>query len=114
MGWGAQLVGDATDPLWQIGGAGEHGQLSMILHGHTHNIGALAFSPAGADRIIRLWTLTEQPWQEPRTPREFRGHADEILALAFAPTGDTLISGRMDGTVRIWDVVSNVTRYISF
>jgi serine/threonine protein kinase/WD40 repeat protein len=36
--------------------------------------------------------------------RELRGHKNNIRALAFSPDGQTIASGSMDQTVKIWDV----------
>jgi len=47
----------------------------------------------------------------PQFQRQFTGHDDEILTLAFTPDGAQLISGCMDGSVRIWDVASGVTQH---
>jgi WD40 repeat protein len=54
---------------------------------------------AGLERenTIRLYA--------PRAGRELRliGHQDFVSGLAFAPDGETLASGSVDGTIRLWD-----------
>jgi WD40 repeat protein len=37
-----------------------------------------------------------------------RGHTDRVRCLAYAPDGRTLITGGIDGTVRLWDLDSGV------
>jgi WD40 repeat protein len=36
--------------------------------------------------------------------RRLEGHTDEVLCVAYAPDGQTLATGGLDGTVRLWDV----------
>ncbi|HEY9853934.1 MAG TPA: WD40 repeat domain-containing protein [Leptolyngbyaceae cyanobacterium] len=61
---------------------------------------------SGSRGEIRLWdikngrlisTLSEYPWMENR-------QVDEINSLAFSPDGQTLISGGVDSTIKIWHV----------
>ena len=35
--------------------------------------------------------------------RSFPGHPDSVTALAYSPTGDRLVSGGYEGTIRIWN-----------
>jgi WD40 repeat protein len=106
---------DRTVRLWDTTTRAER----QILTGHTGHVLTLAFTraaaaallaSAGADRTIRLWSIQEgQPLPVP-SPRLLLGHEDEIHTLAFDRTGRTLASGCMDGSVRVWDVASGVTR----
>jgi len=38
------------------------------------------------------------------------GHAGQVSSLAFLPSGNTLISGGVDATIRFWDATSGVMR----
>jgi predicted ATPase/WD40 repeat protein/DNA-binding SARP family transcriptional activator len=110
---------DCTIRLWDR----VTGQSLFTLTGHTEPVLALAFAPVQAvnaddivlasssvDRTIRLWSIAEQQRTTPRYLRQFNGHENEVLTVAFDPTGQTLVSGGMDGSVRIWDVASGATR----
>jgi WD40 repeat protein len=48
---------------------------------------------------VRLWDV-----QEKRELRRLEGHRAGVSALAFSPDGKRLVSGGLDGQVRIWDV----------
>jgi WD40 repeat protein len=55
----------------------------------------------GMDHTIRLW--------HPELNQEtaiLMGHSGSILCLAFAEHGNALISGSLDGTLRIWRALS--------
>ncbi|HRW07979.1 MAG TPA: WD40 repeat domain-containing protein, partial [Caldilineaceae bacterium] len=111
---------ERTIRLWDS----ETGQSLPTLTGHTGAVLALAFAPshgdaaptptlasAGADRTIRFWSIPETRQSASQFLRQFTGHDDEILSLAFTPDGKQLISGSMNGSVRIWDVASGVTEH---
>ncbi|MCX6929054.1 MAG: hypothetical protein NT154_38445, partial [Verrucomicrobia bacterium] len=68
---------------------------------------ALAFSPdgtlasGGMDHTIRLW--------HPELDQEtaiLTGHSGWILCLAFAEHGNALLSGSLDGTLKVWRALS--------
>ncbi|NJR40623.1 MAG: WD40 repeat domain-containing protein [Leptolyngbyaceae cyanobacterium CSU_1_4] len=97
--------------LWN----GSTGKLIRSLGRYTGVIYAIAFSPDGqslafspdanADNpsleqnTLRLWNLRGEQIGQP-----LKGHTDYIDAIAFSPTGQTLVSGSLDKTVKVWNV----------
>ena len=54
------------------------------------------------DKSVRLWEVA--------TGRElaaFHGHTHFVYALAFHPDGRRILSGSLDGTVKVWDAVTS-------
>ena len=56
---------------------------------------------AAADRSVRLWDVEAR-----RDVKRFIGHTASVWAVALSLDGKFAISGSMDGTARVWDVVS--------
>jgi WD40 repeat protein len=36
--------------------------------------------------------------------RAVKGHTDSVNSVTFSPDGNTMASGSLDGTVRLWQV----------
>ena len=77
-----------------------------IATGAPHNVSALATGDgvvaAGyRDGSIRLWSL-EAPHALLAT---FQGHTSPVSVLEFSLSGHLLVSGGMDTTVTVWDVI---------
>jgi WD40 repeat protein len=73
-------------------------------------VGPLAFSPDGRTLVtckkgdghsLLLWDLNGE---KPGVREELSGHTKAVWALAFSPAGNTLASGSLDETVRLWDL----------
>jgi WD40 repeat protein len=53
------------------------------------------------DQSLILWDVASgQP------VRRFLGHVDAIRAAAFSPDGQTVLSGSLDGSLRLWRIDS--------
>lgn len=70
-------------------------------------ITAYSFNPDG-DRIAigSYFQLSVYNTQTGEEVNSYVGHTEEITALAFSLEGNRLMSGSLDQTIRIWDVVS--------
>jgi WD40 repeat protein len=96
------------------------GKLIRSLGRYTGTIYAITFSPDGQSlafspdayaantpipgrnqvrNTLRLWNLAGRQMGQPLI-----GHTDYINTLAFSPSGQTLISGSFDKTVKVWNV----------
>ncbi len=77
----------------------------MDLWGAGDPVRSLAVSPdegwaaaGGADGEITLWKLPSGRWV-----RTIEAHTEAVTQILFGPTGTSLISGSLDGSLRIWD-----------
>ena len=63
------------------------------------------FSPDGR-RVATICSMIGRIWDaatgEPLTPRLL--HKARLLTAAFTPDGEQLLTGDMDGTVKIWEL----------
>lgn len=57
--------------------------------------------PATDKNTLRLWNLQGRQIGQPLS-----GHTDYIDDVAFSPSGQTLISGSLDKTVKVWNVLT--------
>ena len=85
------------------------GQLrrSRTLHGHTHIVRAIAYSPDGTriatgsdDNTAKIWDVDSG--RELLTVE----HSAWIRTVDFSPRGDLLLTASDDHTARVWDVAT--------
>ncbi len=82
--------------------------MTRELVGHKGRSTAVAFGPAdsdllasgGDDHHVLLWHLRGA---NPLMPVVLTGHEGAITCLAVTPDGAIVVSGSLDGTVRLWD-----------
>lgn len=80
----------------------------MGLLEHVGDVHSAKFFPSGqvvltaaSDLRIRLYSITS-----PSPVRTFTGHKRAITSLAMLGRGRRIISGSLDGTIKIWDVAA--------
>ncbi|VDI38219.1 chromatin assembly factor 1 subunit B [Mytilus galloprovincialis] len=115
--------------IWEIkvGGDGK-GTVEFIsnLKRHTKSVNVCRFSPdgevlatAGDDSVIVFWKLSDVPVpqnnifnedeednKENWTPfKMLRGHLEDVYDLCWSADGKRMISGSVDNTAIVWDIV---------
>lgn len=99
-------VSDMTDKsirMWSIA----TGECVRVMTGHTEDVGALECAPNGKILASADWGGNILFWdlENGTLIKKSRGHAKTgILSLSFSVDSNVLVSGSLDGTVRVWDV----------
>lgn len=90
------------------------GEPTNTLQGHSNGIYAISLHPNGTllasaheDQTVRLWQVPPETMTTAQITLEpfqtLRGHQNRILAIAFSPDGNTLASGSLDRTIKLWN-----------
>jgi WD40 repeat protein len=95
--------------IWNVSNTFSTGQVSLLSSFDNITAIALAWSPdssllaySGA-RDISILNITTRD-----IVQTFVGHTEPVLALAWQPSGNNLLSGSLDHTVRMWDVLTGL------
>ncbi|MEM8885924.1 MAG: serine/threonine-protein kinase [Planctomycetota bacterium] len=97
------LAGDRTGAILQLDA--RSGAIRQRMRRHLVAVYALAFQPAGGDRLasasddgtVRLWDLDRG-----EEVVVLRGHDHYVYDIAWSPDGETLASVSGDNTLRLW------------
>jgi WD40 repeat protein len=108
---GSSLVTSSQDGatyVWDV----SNGQRELILVDANGAENAAAFSPDGseiatasADRLARIYSYS----QNGRLLASLAGHREAVTSIGFDPSGKTIVTGSVDGSVRLWDALPEGT-----
>lgn len=91
----------------------ETGAIIESFSGKNGSIRRIALSPDGkslvatwADNTLTMWDVSDTGDREIRY--ETGGHTDSVTVLQFTPDGSAMLTGSMDGTVRVTQMASTV------
>ena len=58
--------------------------------------------------IIRLNTFLRVEFEIDRSKetQKFKGHNNDVSSVAFSPDGKFIISGSLDKTIRVWNLIN--------
>ncbi len=107
---------DGTIKLWNL--SNKSLEQSFIGSGKTIGFLSLAFSPNGrflaggthqgsADKhVIEIWDT-----QDLKHIRTLNKHDAAVTSVRFSANGQQLVSGSMDGTIKVWDVATGLSSH---
>src|SRR6185295_1164749 len=115
---GTRLLSGSEDgalKLWDLAS----GRLIRVVNGHLSGVTSVAFSPdgtrllSGAGSLFRLlvgsgthpsedYTLKLWDVSDGHLVQTYKGHARTVAAVAFSPSGNRLLSGSADKSIKLW------------
>lgn len=94
---------DRSIRMWSV----VTGECVRVLAGHAEDISALECAPNGKILASADWAGSILFWdlEKGTLIKRSRGHAKTgIMSISFSVESSVLVSGSLDGTVRVWDV----------
>ncbi|KAI5080871.1 hypothetical protein GOP47_0004054 [Adiantum capillus-veneris] len=95
---------DCHVKVWSFKGGQEKSRwlLGSPLVKMIFNRGSGLLATVSYDLVLRVYDV-----EAAKLVRMFEGHKDRVTDLCFSEDGKWLLSSAMDGTIRVWDVVSS-------
>jgi WD40 repeat protein len=94
--WDAPSGRPAGEPMHPPVGAAISVAFSPSLDGEANN----RIASGDSDYYVRLWDADSPDGRQFGGP--LRGHQNGVVSVGFTPDGSRIVSGSVDGTVRIW------------
>ena len=94
--WDAPSGRPAGEPMHPPVGAAISVAFSPSLDGEANN----RIASGDSDYYVRLWDADSPDGRQFGGP--LRGHQNGVVIVGFTPDGSRIVSGSVDGTVRIW------------
>ncbi|RDE16805.1 MAG: hypothetical protein C4K49_04120 [Candidatus Thorarchaeota archaeon] len=105
VGDGSQLVSISWDgecKLWDLAS----GAMLRRLAKSTERFRSIAAMPDGSRVFLGMHggSILSLSLEHPREKSKMIGHSDAVTSLSVGPTGDLLLSGSSDRTLRLWSI----------
>lgn len=89
--------------------------LKDLLNDNKNQLTGMAFNPdsqlmaiSDVNGTVRLWSTSGKQWNSngrlSEQLAELKGHQSSVYSLVFSPDGKILVTGSVDGTIRLWDL----------
>jgi WD40 repeat protein len=94
----------------------ENGRDLVCLRGTPHQVGSIGVSPDGrylatpgcrwdgTKRHLNDYWIGIWDWRQGHLVARLHGHQHAIWTASFCPDGEKIVSGSMDGTIRVWSL----------
>ncbi len=114
-------VGEEGTPVYLFNPAS--GNVIGVLTGHPDTVNSLDFSQdgkwlaSGSGTEVRIWNVEDAPGapDAPGTsPALMLTSSSIVFDLAFSPDAKMLVSGHVDGALRIWEIPGNLQKVEDF
>jgi serine/threonine protein kinase/WD40 repeat protein len=114
VAFGVRIIDTASGEILTEGDA--FTRFRILVPANGLNEESILFSPDGdsvatidQQGLPSIMPLRTGP---PAAPRPLVGHGEPATVIAFDPTGERLVSGGADGSVRVWSTRSGATQFV--
>ena len=112
---GSKLISASQDKTIHVWNAADGSLLGKVdagaqINALTATAGVADFASGDTINLIRLWKLPAKAGESPTKVKQLAGHTLPITSLAtLTADGKQIVSGSLDGSVRIWNIEKGST-----